>query len=57
MLHLVDTEAPASARVVATHCPYCSLQCGLHLRAAVLVAAPEGLQSSVLVDAGFMEIA
>ena len=33
MLHLVDTESRASARVCATHCPYCALQCGMHLHA------------------------
>src|ERR1017187_8476112 len=34
MLHQVDTESHTSARVCATHCPYCSLQCGMHLHAA-----------------------
>jgi assimilatory nitrate reductase catalytic subunit len=34
MLHLVDIENRVSTRVCATHCPYCSLQCGMHLRAA-----------------------
>jgi assimilatory nitrate reductase catalytic subunit len=32
MLHLVEREGRASARAGATHCPYCSLQCGMHLR-------------------------
>ncbi len=34
MLHLVDTESRATVRACATHCPYCSLQCGMELRAA-----------------------
>lgn len=31
---MVETEITASIRVCATHCPYCSLQCGMHLHAA-----------------------
>jgi assimilatory nitrate reductase catalytic subunit len=32
MLHLVERESRAAARACATHCPYCSLQCGMVLR-------------------------
>jgi len=42
----------------ATHVPLAVVEdLGPESRMEVLVAAPEGLQSSVLVDAGFMEIA
>jgi assimilatory nitrate reductase catalytic subunit len=34
MLHLPAIDDMVSARVCATHCPYCSLQCGMLLRAA-----------------------
>ena len=33
-LGLPDVEIRAGAAVCATHCPYCSLQCGMHLREA-----------------------
>ena len=32
MLRLSEIEIEAAAGVCATHCPYCSLQCGMHLR-------------------------
>ncbi|MEU3371466.1 molybdopterin oxidoreductase family protein [Streptomyces sp. NPDC006660] len=38
----MPTEAPAPPPVTATHCPYCSLQCGMGLRAAS--GAPGGLE-------------
>jgi assimilatory nitrate reductase catalytic subunit len=34
LLGLSDLEILADAGVCATHCPYCSLQCGMHLRPA-----------------------
>jgi len=33
-LGLPDVAIRAGAAVCATHCPYCSLQCGMHLRAS-----------------------
>src|SRR5215472_2047751 len=30
---MVETENRASTHICATHCPYCSLQCGMTLRA------------------------
>ncbi|MFE9409669.1 molybdopterin oxidoreductase family protein [Streptomyces sp. NPDC006704] len=38
----MPTEAPAPPPLTATHCPYCSLQCGMGLRAAS--GAPGGLE-------------
>ncbi|MER0445470.1 molybdopterin oxidoreductase family protein [Streptomyces sp. Edi4] len=38
----MPTDAPAPPPVTATHCPYCSLQCGMGLRAAS--GAPGGLE-------------
>src|SRR5579862_2498812 len=35
MLHLSYTESHTAARVCATHCPYCSLQCGMHVQSTV----------------------
>ena len=31
MLPIAETDSRASALVYATHCPYCSLQCGMNL--------------------------
>ncbi|MFZ0594787.1 MAG: molybdopterin-dependent oxidoreductase, partial [Bryobacteraceae bacterium] len=32
MLRLSETENRTALQICATHCPYCSLQCGMHLR-------------------------
>ena len=32
MLHHPEIESQAAAQVCATHCPYCSLQCGMQLQ-------------------------
>ena len=34
MLPLPEIESQAAARACATHCPYCSLQCGMHIQAS-----------------------
>src|SRR5882757_3101274 len=33
MLPLPEIEHRANSQMCATHCPYCSLQCGMHLHA------------------------
>ena len=33
MQPIAVTDSPASTQICATHCPYCSLQCGMHLHA------------------------
>src|ERR1700736_2844850 len=34
MLRVLETESDQGTAVCATHCPYCSLQCGMHLEAS-----------------------
>jgi len=32
MLHVSEIESRAAGQACATHCPYCSLQCGMHVQ-------------------------